>query len=269
MNQNRKKLFLVNNILNKYNNPTSGNTKNIKEDGYVTDPVEHMVISFLLLRRLIGTLGIALPIVLVLGSATQNAELLPSISHFYHSSMKIIFTGVLFTIAAFFWTSNGEIPLEKWLNKIAALSATLVALLPTKNQEKYFLKEGYNYTISDFNNFFCYSIRKPDSVGNVHLCCAAIFFICLISLIYFVFLPREKESIEPNRLKVKLYKISWIGMTISILLIMFLTSISVNSQKLPYTFILETIALLLFGMAWITKGHSHENSLKRDSKFYE
>lgn len=61
-----------------------------------------LVISYLLLRRLIGMLGFLLPFVLIAGAGlfSNAAWLQPSISHYYFSVMHIVFV-VVFVVRLF------------------------------------------------------------------------------------------------------------------------------------------------------------------------
>ncbi len=164
-------------LSDKYSKAREGgeNKSILKENTYTTDHDNH-VISHRTLRSLIGGLAFILPIILIFGSVVKNHDILPSISDYYHSVMKIFFTGVLFTISTFFWTFIGEEKHETILNKAAAFFALLVALIPTKNKFNFFEK-GKTYTYEQLNGFQCYSIAHTDIIGNVHLVAAGLFFI--------------------------------------------------------------------------------------------
>jgi hypothetical protein len=228
--------------------------REMNENGYETDPNENIVISYLSLRRLIGSLGIALPLILLIASLTKDSEILPSVSHYFHSSMKIIFTGILFSIATFLWTYNGEDFGEKVICKIASILAVLIAVVPTKNRIN--LEEGIPYTIADFSKFECPSIPRKDWVGYWHLIFAALFFVTLFILIWFKFIPHEKKSTEPNQKMIRIYKVCGIGMLISILLVPLVKILNLNFTSFPPTFCLEMLALLFFGFAWLVKGET-------------
>jgi hypothetical protein len=236
------------------------NKSEVKDDTYITDNDNH-VISHLKLRKTIGVLAFILPITLILGSVfVNNGVVLPSISHYYHSAMKILFTGVLFTIATFFWTFQGDNFFETTLNRIAAICGTLVALIPTNNSKTHLLEEGESYSYSQLTGFQCYSVAKEGIVGKLHLFFALIFFVILIIMVISVFLPREKRNIEPAKWKITIYQISGYGMIICILLIGLFMSI--GEVSFPSTFIFEWIALALFGLAWFVKGQD-EDGLKK------
>lgn len=164
----------------------------LNENGYETDPNENIVISYLSLRRIIGILGIALPIILLMASFVNNEDILPSISHYFHSSMKIVFTGTLFTIATFLYTYNGEDFEEKIICKIASILAALIAIVPTKS--RIILEPEKYYTIHNFTKFESPSVPTKDWVGYWHLIFAGLFFTTLFILIWCKFIPHEKKS---------------------------------------------------------------------------
>lgn len=232
--------------------------KVLVENSYETDTRKSFVISHLKLRKIIGILGFFLPIVLILGSAINNASWLPSISDYYHSTMKIIFTGILFTIATFFWTSKGESLAENTLNNIAAICASLVALLPTPNNVEHIFDTNQTYTVSQLTGFECFSIEKKPYVGVLHFVSAGIFFICLILLVLCFFLKREKMFIEKNSYRIWGYRVTGWGMVISIC---FVILFKIYPVTWPSTFIFETTALWCFGFAWIIKSNDHEELL--------
>ncbi|MGB0789115.1 MAG: hypothetical protein ACPGQR_06225, partial [Marinirhabdus sp.] len=69
-----------------------------------------LVVSYLTLRNAIGIIGIALPIVLLLGSVAlfECDELHQSISHYYHTRMRNVFVGALCAVALFLFCYKGS-----------------------------------------------------------------------------------------------------------------------------------------------------------------
>ncbi|MEJ6710106.1 MAG: hypothetical protein QNK92_15160 [Amylibacter sp.] len=94
------------------------------------------------MRRLLGYLGFALPLVLILGALLTRAELEPSISDFYHTALRDLFVGVLITMGVFLMSyqgyerKEGEPISDNILATFAGLMAFGVALFPneTTNQ---------------------------------------------------------------------------------------------------------------------------------------
>jgi hypothetical protein len=91
--------------------------------------------SFHAMRVVIGVLGVALPLVLLLGDALfLRSPLWPrgSISAYYHSAMRDEFVGMLIAIGFFLLCYHvSDRRLENWLSSLAGLAAALVAVFPT------------------------------------------------------------------------------------------------------------------------------------------
>ncbi|WP_421878939.1 hypothetical protein [Marinoscillum sp.] len=90
-------------------------------------------LSYRLLRRVVGLLGIALPIILIIGhGAIERA-----ISYYYYTSMSTVFTGVLISFGLVLFTYRGpelagEKVSENLLTTLGGVFALIVALLPTQ-----------------------------------------------------------------------------------------------------------------------------------------
>lgn len=241
----------------KYNEFSEIGPKRQQKSGFETDPIDRTVISYLTLRRFIGFLGIILPIVLLLGSKFNSENLLPSISHYFHSCMKIAFVGIIFSIAVFLWCHNGDDHAESLLTKAASLCAILVVICPTKNDLS-ILNEGTAYYLSDFKKFVQPTVKEPEFVGYFHFICAAFFFTILIILILWKFKNHEKKSSNPSIGRLWFYNISGWGMVLCIAIIFISHIFGFAYSIFPVTFLCETIALILFGLAWLVKGEAEE-----------
>src|SRR5262249_118463 len=92
---------------------------------------QSLVISYLSLRRLIGVLGMALPIVVMLWGWTicGCTRGLPSISDYYPLRTRDAFVGILCAIACFLFTYRGLDDDGRYGN-LAALFAVVVAFFP-------------------------------------------------------------------------------------------------------------------------------------------
>ncbi len=94
-----------------------------------------LVISFLLLRKLIGLFGMILPIMLLLGPImVSSMEYQPSISDYYYTQMRDYFVGNMFVIGVFLSAYRGH-DSDHVLTVIAGLSAICVALFPCGQDE--------------------------------------------------------------------------------------------------------------------------------------
>ncbi|HAK44901.1 MAG TPA: hypothetical protein DCO79_03125 [Spirochaeta sp.] len=63
-----------------------------------------IIISYYTLRRLIGILGILLPFICMFGGLAAGIEVQSSVSAYYHSNMRELFTGLMSCMAVFLLT---------------------------------------------------------------------------------------------------------------------------------------------------------------------
>ena len=90
------------------------------------------------IRKSIGLLGVLLPIVLLCFSLINffNTQIQPSISHYYYTNLRDIFTGTLYAVGLFLFLYKGHtnksfLKNDNLLTNIAGVMATGVALVPT------------------------------------------------------------------------------------------------------------------------------------------
>jgi len=212
---------------------------------------QDMVVSFLTIRKAVGISGIALPIVLLLGTWLVGScpTIKSSVSAYYYTVMGNYLTGTLCAVGLFLFTYRGGHRDEQILTNIAAVFAIITALFPTNSSN-----------LADDCNF----ISKPDDpISNtVHYLAAAIFLVLLayISLKIFPRLDPGRSFTQDKIRRNKIYKTcGWI-MLISLFFIPFLLIhkvICAIGQYKPEVW-LETIALWSFGFSWLVKGRTFE-----------
>ncbi len=188
--------------------------------------------SYLDLRKTVGWIGILLPFTLMFGLLILfNGEDMPtSISHYYHTSMRNVFVGALCAVALFMFFYCGYNKLDDWAGNIAGFFAIGVAWVPTT--------EG---------------VGETDLIGLIHYTCAAIFFLTLASFSLILFTKTKKEFKITSRKKKRnlVYRIC--GIIIIVCLIAIVAHKKFEFH--PYfVFWAETVALIAFGVSWLTKG---------------
>ena len=206
------------------------------------------VISFQTIRRAVGWLGISLPIVLLgaylIGSCD---ELQPSISHFYYTNMREVFVGTLCAVSLFLFTYKGHSKLDSHAANLAGLCSLGVALFPT------------NILV----NFPCQKNVTPlidiTFHAAIHFTCAALFFLTLAYMSIALFtksnLPEQERTLQKRKRNV-VYKVcGWI-MVGCIAWIGIYSSFIQGQPETQTVFWFETIALISFGISWLTKGEA-------------
>jgi len=100
---------------------------------------QEMVLSYHRVRTALGVLGMALPMVLLMGGMFDFHRIEPSISDFYHTTYRDIFVGTLCSIGVFlicyrgYGRRSGDVINDDWLGTIAGVSAFGVALFPNES----------------------------------------------------------------------------------------------------------------------------------------
>lgn len=96
----------------------------------MTDETGRLLISYITLRRLVGALGMALPVVLLGWGYVLCGCVEPSISDYYALRTRDAFVGILFAIACFLFAYQGYEPADRRAGKLASVLALCVALFP-------------------------------------------------------------------------------------------------------------------------------------------
>ena len=220
------------------------------------------VFTYRRLRRAIGYLGVGLPVTLVILSAFSffQTDLQPSLSHYYYTNLREIFTGTLMAVGFFLIRYKGHGNRSFWKNdqaltNIAGIMAIGVALIPVNpefDQEKVHSLIPYTYTW----------------LGWIHYACAAILFgvFSILALNVFTIGQEKNEEIPVSTLNENnIYRFCGI----SIIILMLLVPVSEMLKVFKYsTLVLEAFALFLFGAAWLIKGRALGDEGKMGEKLY-
>ena len=205
-----------------------------------------LVISYLTLRTVIGILGIGLPIVVSLGALIIfQTGLQGSISGYYYTGMRNVLVGTLWATGFFLLSYKGYQPIDDILSDFACAAAVGISLFPTAPETG--------------------ATHQQVIIGWFHLGFAGIFFGILI--VFCLHLFTKTNSTKPTRQKLErniVYKVCGYSMIACISL---LVVYSVLQAVLPKASIaplaalhpiywLEAIALVAFGISWLTKGEA-------------
>lgn len=213
------------------------------------------------IRSAIGYMGFFLPIVLMLLSFINyfDTEIRTSISHFYYTNLRDIFTGVLCAVGFFMirykgmgnkvWYKNDNL-----LTNVAGVMAIVVAFFPT------FPEEGDK-------TFHSIVSVEQHAVGIIHYAAAATLFTAfsLLSIFVFTIGQEENKDIPVSILNENyIYKFCGYAILLFIVLIYILGKLEIKYS----TFILEFLALLAFGISWLVKGRALGDKGKMGEMLY-
>ncbi len=202
------------------------------------------------IRKAIGLLGIGLPFVLILFSIIPYFPTVvqPSISDYYYTNLRELFTGCLCAVGLFLIRYQGHknpnfFKNDSKLTNIAGVMAFGVALLPTTPPTC----EAKLYSIIPYCD---------DRLGWLHYAFAAVFFltIAIIAINVFTIGQIENKQLSPSMFNENnIYKTCG-GL---MLLCLVLTPICAHYHCFANsTLVFESLMLLAFGISWLIKGRA-------------
>jgi hypothetical protein len=231
------------------------------------------IITYRNLRKLIGWLGVLLPIVLLIGNYVINHinilnnsffidkscyniynptnSFKTSISDYYYSTVGELLTGTLCAVAMFMFCYHGhkkrkgEFGLsDNLLTNLIGIFAIGVAVFPTHSET----------CIQDNIRTYLSSTQ----IGNIHFILAALFFVSLAAMSIINFRRTDDINLFGKRDNHQIYLYCGVAILICIGLIFIYMKWIVGQSEwldnLRPTFWLEALALISFGFAWLVKG---------------
>lgn len=212
-----------------------------------TPPPENqfLVVSYLLLRKALGYIAIALPF--VLGFGAWYFEHIPwagSISAYYYTSMRDVFVGTMFTIGVFLFCYRGYDRTDNLLTNVAGAAAAAIGLLPMDPEYSEVLVERHR----DLAGTNCY---VPHGPLGFHIYVVALFFGIVSYLVMFRFTKTDQVQITAaKRDRNRIYLVCGVTMLACFVAIALIKWRSAHGS----IFVPETGAVLAFAIAWLTKG---------------
>lgn len=195
--------------------------------------------SYLFLRRAIGLIGVALPVVLIVGKILlDGGGPLDSISDYYYSGMRNVFVGSMAATGVFLLSYRGYGWFDDLTGDVAGIGAIGVALFPT-------------------TPFFGDPTHAARLIGRVHLGSAALFFAGLVVFCLFLFTrstgPRTHRKVNRNAV----YVASGLTMIVALVLVGLVQTVFHVGVGPPHWVLwLESISVEAFGIAWLVKGQT-------------
>jgi hypothetical protein len=218
-----------------------------------------IIMSYINLRRLIGVLGMLLPLICVLGGLVfADLPCQRSISFYYHTNMRDFFVGLMIAVSMFLITYKGYQARDSIVTTLSGLAGIGIALFPLE-----FFK-GLAVPIGLFQ------VNAPVS-SVVHIACAGIFFALLAVNSMFLF-TLGKEDGEPRTENKKIRNGIYVacGAVILFSLVTFAALyLLVGDDELnkgSLVLVLESVMLLAFGVSWLVKGETIWRDRKEQAK---
>jgi hypothetical protein len=209
-----------------------------------------LVISYLGLRKAIGIIGVALPFVLPFGqillhalgiqSSLHSPVIENSVSYYYHTDLRNIFVGSMCAIGVFLMSYRGYDRRDAIAGRFAFVCALGVAFFPTSPLPV--------------------ATADQKLIGGIHLTFAALLFLTLAYFSIKLFTETDPNK-TPTRQKLQrnvVYRVSGYIMLacIALIVVAALPPIKAMVEQLKPRFWLEAIAIVAFGISWLTKGEA-------------
>jgi hypothetical protein len=196
--------------------------------------MDNAVLSYENNRRMVGILGIALPILLLI-----FAPLSESISACYWTTGRDLMVGVLCSTGIFLSMYRGYDKLDSIVSKIAGISMFFIGLFPVENPL------GGDVSFLNIPGL-------PSSV--IHTIFSVIFFILMGYMSIFLFTKTDKGKTAQKKKRNTLYIISGIIIW-ALILIMGIMRFIIKDQG-SFVFFAESAMLFCFGASWLVKGRT-------------
>ena len=202
-------------------------------------------------RRIIGVLGLLLPLLLYLVAGLRpNAPLprwtfLDSVSAYYYTGAVGILVGVLFALSLFLFTYPGyeHVMADRVVGCVGGAAALGVALCPTTAPNGISPPPWWNSTLR-----------------TVHYVSAVILFLSFILFAVWLFrksnVPKQEQPLE-KRCRDTVYLVCGIVMIGSVL---WAASSLITHAPI---FVPEAIAIVAFAISWLAKGEAYQPVLNR------
>jgi len=199
------------------------------------------------MRRLIGILGIALPIIVVFGGYMQDGSSIQgSISGYYYTNMRDFFVGLLCIVSVFLISYRGYEKIDNLVGNLSGIFALGMVIFPTAMFSGKVVKVGMFLIDDNISEY-------------IHFAFGSLFFLALSFNSIYLFTRRQPGFLSKEKKQRNfIYRFCGIVMLLSILCISLYMFFLRNTfiAKLNPVLILESIALFAFGISWLIKGNT-------------
>ena len=209
---------------------------------FAMSSTQPLVRSYLFLRRSVGIIGVALPLVLIIGKIIlESPGISGSISAYYYSVMRDVFVGSLWAIGIFLICYRYDF-LDDFASTLAGICAIGVSLFPTTPDVG--------------------ATQRQTAIGLAHGSFAACFFLILALMVIFLFRRTDQDNPTPRKQQrntVYLFcGIAILACVVIAALLLFVPNLPVTPWLRPLhpIFWLETLSIFAFGFAWFVKGET-------------
>jgi hypothetical protein len=200
--------------------------------------------SYRNLKLFIGILGMALPVILVLGGLIYPGHTVQhSVSHYYHTDLRDILVGTLASASILFMTYVGYGIVDDILTWAVGVAGVCVILFPCPT-----FPEMPTEAVGIFR-------LTQEVSGPIHFSFAGAFFLLLaLNSIFLFTLSNQKKMGDAKRARNVVY-ITCGAVILACLAVLLILSIAATQffGNSSIALVFEAIMLLAFGFAWLVK----------------
>ena len=221
-------------------------------------PTSHQQLgrTFISQQRVIGILPFFLPAFLVGWSLISGEGIRGSLSEYYYTPVRDVFVGALCALSLFLWSyrgyhpTNPELRLDPIVAKIASVAVALVALAPLRPRQD-----------GECTLLQCvFGDRTTDWIHNA----AAVVFLLALATLCLVLFPMSAIEGDGSNARMVVYGVcgAVIAVVLALMVLWKFLPVDVYFALGRYKpiLILETIALVAFGVAWLLRSRVVERA---------
>ena len=202
------------------------------------------VTSYRNLKLFIGILGMALPVILVVGGLFYPGHAVQhSVSHYYHTDLRDVLVGTLASASILFMTYAGYGIIDDILTWAIGVAGFGVILFPCP-------------TFPEMPQAAVGIFRLAQEVsGPIHFGCAGAFFFLLALNSIFLFTLSDKKTVGDAKRARNIVYIVCGAVILACLAALLILSLTANDffASSSIALVFEGIMLLAFGFAWLVK----------------
>jgi hypothetical protein len=214
--------------------------------------------SYLLMRTIIGFMGITLPILLILGdnllSDGSGVAVRGSLSGYYYSGVRDFFVGSLVAIGVFLITYKlFERSLNNLLSVVGGLAAMVVAFFPTSRPDGG--PDAMQVPLTPIQ------VRLGEAtVAHVHYTAAGIFIVSLAIITFFFGLQEGRRGTQrvgrQSMLPPSFWRwFHWASALVILAAVGFMVLSRTQHMFTAYSLLIgQIVAIVAFGLSWLAKG---------------
>jgi hypothetical protein len=196
-------------------------------------------------RRLIGVLGILLPVLLYVVAGLRPVDglpswvPLPSVSAYYYTGAVAIFVGVLFSLSLFLFTYRGYegVRADRVVGIVGGAAALGVSLFPTSPPDAVTEPPWWNFWIE-----------------AVHYVSAVVLFACFILFATWLF---RKSSVAKADRPLEKRRRDAVSLACGIVMIVCVLWAAASAIARAPILLPEAIAIVAFAISWLVKGEAY------------